>query len=79
MILCCRLNQLHLTLLTRVWWAELGWPHPQVYVLWNPKQELPENVGSMKAVYICLRSEFYSSNKLTSFAQMTSGFTMILR
>lgn len=32
-----------LNLLTKVWWAELGRPHPQVKVHSNPGQELPEN------------------------------------
>lgn len=30
-------------ILTKVWWAELGCPHPQVKVHWNPAQEPPKN------------------------------------
>lgn len=34
---------------TRVWWEELGWPHQQVKVLWNPEQEMPGK--SMKELW----------------------------
>lgn len=32
-----------MNLLTKVWWAQLGSPHPQVMVHWNPGQEVPKN------------------------------------
>lgn len=39
--------------LTKVWWAELGCPHPQVMVLWNPLQEPPKNTVENHLKYLC--------------------------